>query len=75
MDPEENLPDRYGFLVTLLLSVVAFQFVTILDQYILCSFCFLFMIMNMIGIIPIFGDRYINIFQMNQIQFHHGIEY
>mmetsp|Transcript_49889 Transcript_49889/g.83081 ORF Transcript_49889/g.83081 Transcript_49889/m.83081 type:complete len:422 (+) Transcript_49889:30-1295(+) len=52
MDPVHDLPDRYAFMVTLLLTAVAFQFVvtsempnlpylTLLDQYILVSFLFL----------------------------------
>ena len=69
MDPVEDLADRFGLVVTLLLTAVAFQFVistelpklpylTILDEYIITSFCFLFMLMIMIAIIPSFGDRY-----------------
>ena len=71
MDPVADLPDRYGFGVTLLLTAVAFQFVvstelpklpylTLLDEYIVLSFCFLFMVMLMMGIIPTFGDRYLH---------------
>ena len=69
MDPVDGLSDRFGYLVTLLLTAVAFQFVistempnvpylTILDSYIIASFCFLFILMIMIAIIPSIGDRY-----------------
>ena len=69
MDPVDGLADRYGFLVTLLLTAVAFQFVlsaempnvpylTVLDKYIICSFCYLFILMIMMAIIPSVGDRY-----------------
>mmetsp|Transcript_22890 Transcript_22890/g.36751 ORF Transcript_22890/g.36751 Transcript_22890/m.36751 type:complete len:449 (+) Transcript_22890:30-1376(+) len=67
MDPVDDLSDRLGFVVTLLLTAVAFQFVvstelpklpylTLLDEYIVLSFVFLFLVMIMIGVAPLAGD-------------------
>ena len=67
MDPVDDLTDRFGFVVTLLLTSVALQFVvstqlpklpylTLLDEYVVLSFSFLFMIMLMMAIIPAVGN-------------------
>ena len=69
MDPVDDLSDRFGLTVTLLLTAVAFQFVvsselpqlpylTLLDEYIIMSFIFLFIVMVMVGLIPLTGNRY-----------------
>ena len=67
MDPVDDLTDRFGFVVTLLLTSVALQFVvstelpklpylTLLDEYVVLGFTFLFLIMMMVAIIPLFGE-------------------
>ena len=69
MDPVNDLSDRFGHVVTLILTAVAFQFVvstelpklpylTLLDEYIIMSFIFLFIVMMLVAIIPMTGDRY-----------------
>eukprot|EP01083_Nonionella_stella_P185703 677770_1 len=69
LDPVEDLADRLGFVVTLLLTAVAFQFVvtselpklpylTVLDEYIVSSFIFLFGVMFSVAVIPLVGDRF-----------------
>ena len=69
MDPVDDLTDRIGHVVTLLLTAVAFQFVistempklpysTLLDEYITASFTYLLFVMFLVALVPLFGDRY-----------------
>eukprot|EP01083_Nonionella_stella_P025911 71345_1 len=68
LDPIDDLPDRYGFVVTLLLTAVAFQFVvtstlpnlpylTFLDWYIFVSFMFLGLVMLMAAVTALIGKK------------------